>query len=163
MHPPVPASQISLDLNYDMILPIGIPTSIGAAGSERTSFYPVVESTAKAFGFAIQPDQQPMAGHYYRSDHFSFARVGIPAFSIEQGTLFEGQTPEWSKAQFEDYVAHHYHQPSDEYHDSMDFRGNAKLARFGFILGWEASSLPATVSWQPGDEFEAARKSSGSN
>ena len=112
MHPPVPAAQISLDLNYDMLLPVGIPTAIGAAGSERTSFYPVVESTAKAFGFTIQPDQQPMAGHYYRSDHFSFARVGIPAFSIEQGTLFEGQTPEWGKAQFEDYVAHHYHQAS---------------------------------------------------
>ena len=160
MHPPVPAAQISLDLNYDMLLPVGIPTAIGAAGSERTSFYPVVEATAKAFGFTIQPDQQPMAGHYYRSDHFSFARVGIPAFSIEQGTLFEGQTPEWGKAQFEDYVAHHYHQPSDEYHDSMDFRGNAKLARFGFILGWEASSLPSSVSWQAGDEFEAARKRS---
>jgi Zn-dependent M28 family amino/carboxypeptidase len=160
MHPPVPASQISLDLNYDMLLPVGIPTAIGAAGAERTSFYPVVESTAKDFGFAIQPDQQPMAGHYYRSDHFSFARVGIPAFSIEQGTLFEGQTPEWGNAQFEDYVAHHYHQPSDEYHESMDFHGNAKLARFGFILGWEASSLPSTVSWQPGDEFEAARKKS---
>ncbi len=161
MHPPVPASQISLDLNYDMLLPVGIPTAIGAAGSERTSFYPVVESTAKAFGFTIQPDQQPMAGHYYRSDHFSFARVGVPAFSIDQGTLFEGQTPDWGKAQSEDYVAHHYHQPSDEYHESMDFRGNAKLARFGFILGWEASSLPSSVSWQPGDEFEAARKKSG--
>ncbi len=163
MHPPVPAAQISLDLNYDMILPVGIPTAIGAAGSERTSFYPVVESTAKAFGFTIQPDQQPMAGHYYRSDHFSFARVGVPAFSIEQGTLFEDQTPEWGKAQSEDYVAHHYHQPSDEYHDSMDFRGNAKLARFGFILGWEASSLASAVSWQPGDEFEAARRKSGAN
>jgi len=161
MHPPVPASQISLDLNYDMLLPVGVPTAIGAAGSERTSFYPVVESTAKAFGFTIQPDQQPMAGHYYRSDHFSFARVGIPAFSIEQGTLFEGQTPEWGKAQFDDYVAHHYHQPSDEYHDGMDFRGNARLAQFGFILGWEASSLPASVGWQPGDEFGAARESSG--
>jgi Zn-dependent M28 family amino/carboxypeptidase len=161
MHPPVPASQISLDLNYDMLLPVGIPTAIGAAGSERTSFYPVVESTAKAFGFTIQPDQQPMAGHYYRSDHFSFARVGIPAFSIEQGTLFEGQTPEWGKAQVDDYTAHHYHQPSDEYHDTMDFRGNAKLARFGFILGWEASSLPAPVGWQPGDEFEATRKGTG--
>jgi Zn-dependent M28 family amino/carboxypeptidase len=160
MHPPVPAAQISLDLNYDMLLPVGIPTAIGAAGSERTSLYPVVESTAKAFGLTIQPDQQPMAGHYYRSDHFSFARVGIPAFSIDQGTLFEGQTPEWGVAQSEDYVAHHYHQPSDEYHDSMDFRGNAKLARFGFILGWEASSLLSSVSWQVGDEFEAARKRS---
>jgi Zn-dependent M28 family amino/carboxypeptidase len=163
MHPPVPASQISLDLNYDMLLPVGVPTAIGAAGSERTSFYPVVESTAKAFGFTIQPDQQPMAGHYYRSDHFSFARVGIPAFSVEQGTLFDGKTPEWGKAQFEDYVAHRYHQPADEYNDAMDFGGNAKLARFGFILGWEASSLPAAVSWQPGDEFEAARRKSGGN
>src|SRR5271163_682670 len=163
MHPPVPASQISLDLNYDMLLPLGIPTAIGASGAERTSFYPVVESTAKAFGFTIQPDQRPMEGSYYRSDHFSFARVGIPAFSIEQGTLFEGQTPEWGKAQFDDYVAHHYHQPSDEYHDSMDFRGNAKLSRFGFILGWEASALPAAISWQPGDEFEAGRKRSGGN
>jgi Zn-dependent M28 family amino/carboxypeptidase len=163
MHPPVPAAKISLDLNYDMLLPVGVPTAIGAAGSERTSFYPVVESTAKAFGFTIQPDQTPMAGHYYRSDHFSFARVGIPAFSIEQGTLFEGQTPEWGKSQFDDYVANHYHQPSDEYHDSMDFQGNAKLARFGFILGWQASSLPTTVGWQPGDEFEAARKHSRGN
>jgi Zn-dependent M28 family amino/carboxypeptidase len=160
MHPPVPAAQISLDLNYDMILPIGIPTAVGVAGSERTTFYPIVESTAKAFGFAIQPDPRPMAGSYYRSDHFSFARAGIPAFSVDQGTLFEGQTPEWGKAQMEDYEAHHYHQPSDEYHDSMDFRGNAKLARFGFILGWEASSMPAAVAWQPGDEFEAARKKS---
>ncbi len=163
MHPPVPAAQISLDLNYDMLLPVGTPTAIGAAGSERTSFYPMVQSTAKAFGFTIQPDQTPMAGHYYRSDHFSFARVGIPAFSIEQGTLFEGQTPEWGKAQFEDYVAHRYHQPADEYQPQMDFRGNAKLAQFGFILGWQASSLPAAVGWQPGDEFEAARKRSGGN
>ncbi|AXC11359.1 peptidase M28 [Acidisarcina polymorpha] len=163
MHPPVPASQISLDLNYDALLPVGIPTAIGAAGSERTSFYPVVESTAKAFGLTIQPDQQPLAGHYYRSDHFSFARVGVPAFSIEQGTLFEGQTPEWGKAQSDDYVAHRYHQPSDEYRDTMDFRGNAKLARFGFILGWEASSLPGEIQWQSGDEFEKIRKTTSGN
>jgi Zn-dependent M28 family amino/carboxypeptidase len=163
MHPPIPASQISLDLNFDMLLPVGIPTAIGAAGSERTTFYPEVESTAKAFGFTIQPDQQPMAGHYYRSDHFSFARVGIPAFSVEQGTLFEGRTPEWGKAQYEEYVAHRYHQPADEYKPEMDFRGDAKLAAFGFILGWQASSLASPVGWQPGDEFEGARKRSGGN
>ena len=80
-----------------------------------------------------------MAGHYYRSDHFSLARVGIPAFSVDQGDLFEGHTPEWGRAQAEDYTAHHYHQPSDEYRADWDFRGNAKLARFGFVLGWLAS------------------------
>jgi hypothetical protein len=60
----------------------------------------------------------------------------------------------------EDFVAHHYHQPSDEYRPDMDFRGDAKMAQFGFILGWEASSSPHEIGWQPGDEFEAARKKS---
>jgi Zn-dependent M28 family amino/carboxypeptidase len=160
MHPPVPASQIALDLNYDMLNPIGIPTATDVNGAERTTFYPEVEKTAKAFNLTIEPDQFPGAGHYYRSDHFSFARVGIPAFSIGQGTTFEGHTPEWGKEQMEDFVAHRYHQPSDEYSPSMDFRGNARMAQFGFMLGWEASSLPQTIGWQPGDEFGAARKKS---
>ena len=163
MHPPVPAAQISLDLNYDMLIPLGVPLSAEVSGAERTTFYPVVERTAKAFDLTLEPDKFPGAGHYYRSDHFSFARAGVPAFSVGQGTLFEGHDAAWGKAQAEDYVAHHYHQPSDEYHANMDFRGDAKMARFGLILGWEASSLPQTVGWQKGDEFEAARKKSQVN
>ena len=60
-------------------------------------------------------------------------------------------------------MAHHYHQPSDEYHADWDFRGNAKLARFGFVLGWLASEQPKPIEWQPGDEFEAPRKASEKN
>jgi Zn-dependent M28 family amino/carboxypeptidase len=163
MHPPVPAAQIALDLNYDMLMPMGVPLAAEVSGAERTTFYPVVEKTAKAFDLTLEPDKFPGAGHYYRSDHFSFARAGVPAFSVGQGTLFEGHDAAWGKAQAEDYVAHHYHQPSDEYHANMDFRGDAKMARFGLILGWEASSLPQTVGWQNGDEFEAARKKSQGN
>ena len=160
MHPPVPATQIALDLNYDMLNPIGTPTAAEVGGAERTTFYPEVEKTAKAFNLTIEADQTPGAGHYYRSDHFSFARVGVPAFSIGQGTTFEGHDAEWGKQQMEDFVAHHYHQPSDEYRPDMDFRGDAKMAQFGFILGWEASSSPHEIGWQPGDEFEVARKKS---
>ena len=87
-----------------------------------------------------------MAGHYYRSDHFSLARVGVPAFSVDQGELFEGHDEAWGHAQNEDYVAHHYHQPSDEYHADWDFSGNAKMARFGFVLGWLAASRPSRSS-----------------
>jgi Zn-dependent M28 family amino/carboxypeptidase len=160
MHPPVPAAGISLDLNFDMLNPIGVPLDAEVSGAERTDFYPVVEKTAKAFDLTIQPDQFPSAGHYYRSDHFSFARVGVPSFSVGQGTHFEGHDAAWGVAQMEDFTAHHYHQPSDEYKDAMDFRGDAKMARFGLILGWEASSLQRSVEWQKGDEFEAARKKS---
>jgi Zn-dependent M28 family amino/carboxypeptidase len=160
MHPPVPAAQIALDLNYDMLLPIGTPRSVSLDGAERIDFWPTVQTVAKAFDLALLPDPTPGAGHYYRSDHFSLARVGIPAFSVDQGELFEGHDEAWGHAQFEDYVKNHYHQPSDEYRADWDFRGNAKLARFGFVLGWLASEQPKTVEWLPGDEFEAARKAS---
>jgi Zn-dependent M28 family amino/carboxypeptidase len=160
MHPPIPAGQIALDLNYDMLLPIGVPRSVNLDGAERIDFWPTIQTVAKAFDLALLPDPAPGAGHYYRSDHFSLARVGIPAFSVDQGELFEGHTPEWGRQQAEDYVVHHYHQPSDEYRADWDFRGNAKLARFGFVLGWLASEKLKTVEWLPGDEFEAARKAS---
>ena len=158
-HPPVPAGQIALDLNYDMILPIGIPREINVNGAQRTSFYPVVQATAKRFGLAIVPDPRPEAGTYYRSDHFSLSRVGIPAFSIDPGTLYEGHDRAWGEAQEKDYIDHRYHNFGDNYTPEMDFRGNAKLARFGIELGWEAVSAPA-IHWNAGDEFEAARKAS---
>jgi Zn-dependent M28 family amino/carboxypeptidase len=160
MHPPVPAGQISLDLNYDMVLPVGIPLSANLGGAERIDFWPTVQKVAQDFDLKLLPDPTPGAGHYYRSDHFSLARVGIPAFSVDQGNLFEGHDVAWGHDQYEDYVAHHYHQPSDEYQADWDFNGNAKLARFGFVLGWLASEQPRPVEWNAGDEFEAARKKS---
>jgi Zn-dependent M28 family amino/carboxypeptidase len=160
MHPPIPAKDISLDLNYDALAPLGIPTAVEVSGAERTTFYPSVEKTAKSFNLTIQPDQFPGAGHYYRSDHFSMARVGVPSFSIGEGTLYEGHPASWGEDQAKEYTAKHYHQPSDEYDPNWDFRGLARMAQFGFILGWEASSAPATQSWQPGDEFLKARQES---
>jgi len=160
MHSPAPASEITLDLNYDMLLPIGVPRSVNLGGAKRIDFYPTVERVAKEFDLQLLPDPNPMAGHYYRSDHFSLARVGIPAFSVDQGELFEGHDEAWGHAQQEDYTAHHYHQPSDEYRADWDFRGNAKLARFGFVLGWIAGEQPHAIEWKAGDEFEAARKKS---
>jgi Zn-dependent M28 family amino/carboxypeptidase len=159
-HPPIPASHIAVDLNFDAIPPIGTPQSVSVAGAERTTFYPTVVKTAKAFGLEIQPDPEPGAGHYYRSDHFSLARAGVPAFSINTGSKFVGHPPEWGKAQAEDYTAKRYHAPADEYSPDMDFSSNALLAKFGFALGWQALAAPETVGWKPGDEFEAARKAS---
>jgi Zn-dependent M28 family amino/carboxypeptidase len=162
MHPPEPIRDLALDLNFDELLPIGIPTSTEVTGSERTSFYPVVEKTAAAFNLRIQPENAPMAGVYYRSDHFSLARVGVPAFSIDEGTLFADHPAEWGRQQKEEYDATRYHRPTDEYRADMDFRADARLAQFGFLLGWQALSSPP-VTWKAGDEFEAARKKSMSN
>ncbi len=162
-HLPIPAADISLDLNFDAVPPIGLPASVNVTGAERTTFYPTVEKTAAAFGYEIQRDPEPGAGHYYRSDHFSLARTGVPAFSINTAMKWVGHPPEWGKQQAEEYTAKHYHQPSDEYRADMDFSSNAALAQFGYALGWEALIAPQTVEWLSGDEFEARRLHSESD
>ena len=156
-HPPVPAGKIALDLNYDDVKPLGAAEEVEVSGAERTTFYPWVQATAKEFRLAIRPDARPEAGHFYRSDHFSLARVGIPSFSINEGMKFKGHDEAWGIAQDKEYTEKHYHQPSDEYRLDMDFTGDSAMARFGFALGWEAASLTKLIGWQKGDEFEAAR------
>jgi Zn-dependent M28 family amino/carboxypeptidase len=157
-HPPIPAKNISLDLNYDDIAPWGEPQQLVVTGAERTSVYPQVEKVAKEFAMEIQPDDKPEAGHYYRSDHFSLARVGVPAFSVNEGALFKGHELAWGEEKERDYVAHRYHQPSDQYRPDMDFTADAKVAKFGLVLGWEIANEPTLAGWQQGDEFEKARK-----
>lgn len=156
-HPPIPASQIALNLNFDSYAPLGRPESIKLLGAERLNFYPAVEKTAKAFGLRIEPDSRPLAGSYYRSDHFSMARVGVPAFSVSLGDKFVGQTREWGRERAREYNARHYHQPSDEYADDMDFSSSVDVARFGLALGWRALASESPIAWLPGDEFEATR------
>jgi len=156
-HPPVPAARVTLDLNYDDVPPLGAPEEVEVSGAERTTFYPTVQAMANEFRLIIRPDARPEAGHYYRSDHFSLARVGIPAFSINEGVKYKGHDAAWGIQQADEYTGKHYHQPSDEYHPDMDFTGDAAMARFGFALGWEAANAPRLVQWQKADEFEAAR------
>ena len=159
-HAPAPARNISLDLNFDDIQPLGEPQQLVVTGAERTTVYPAVQTVAREFDLAIQPDDHPEAGHYYRSDHFSMARVGVPAFSVNEGALFKGHDLAWGEEKERDYVAHRYHQPADQYRPEMDFTADAKLARFGVVLGWQVANQAELAGWQPGDEFEKARKSS---
>ena len=143
-----------------MILPIGKPQEINVNGAQRTSFYQQVQQTAKGFDLTIVPDPRPEAGSYYRSDHFSLSRVGIPAFSVEEGTLFEGHDHAWGEAKFKDFEEHDYHNFSDNYHPEWDFAGNAKLIRFGMEVGWNVINTTKPIVWNKGDEFEAARLAS---
>jgi Zn-dependent M28 family amino/carboxypeptidase len=157
-HLPIPPGKIALGLNFDDISPIGVPEEVETVGAERSTFFPILEATAKKFKLKIMPDSRPEAGHYYRSDHFSFARVGIPAFSVNQGVKFAGHPREWGEQQENEYNEKRYHQPTDEYKPEMIFTGNVKMARFGIALAWQAANMPARAEWKPGDEFEAARK-----
>ncbi len=159
-HPPVPAAQIALDINYDMLIPIGVQKEVNVNGAQRTTFYPAVQATAKRFGLAIVPDPNPSHGSYYRSDHFSLSRVGIPAFSVDAGSLYEGHDKAWGEAQEKAFNDNNYHNFSDNFDPTWDFTGDAKLVRFGMDLGWQVIHAPRMIEWNKGDEFEAARKAS---
>jgi len=156
-HLPIPANKISLGLNYDDVPPLGAPEEVEVVGAERTTFYPAIQAMAKIFRLAIRPDSQPEAGHYYRSDQFSLAQVGIPAFAINEGVKYKGHDVAWGQQQADEFTAKHYHQPSDEYRPWMDFTGDAVMARFGFAVGWEAATQQELISWQKGDEFAPPR------
>ena len=156
-HPVVAAGQTAVDLNYDALYPFGKTKDVSVTGAERTTLWPMVKKVAEQFDLTIEPDAEPGQGHYYRSDHFSLARVGIPAFSISQGSHYIGKPENFGKTIFEQYNVRHYHQPSDEYRDDWDFSGIAQMANFGLILGIEIANLPQLPTWNAGDEFLKAR------
>jgi Zn-dependent M28 family amino/carboxypeptidase len=160
-HPPIPIAQINLDLNFDEILPYGVGDQIRASGAQRTTFYPTLEATAKRFGYSIPAPRPDTGGGYYRSDHFSFAHSGVPAFSLGLGgnLKYTGSDPVRIKTLAANYGKNDYHNVSDNFHEEWDFSGNAALCRFGIDLGWQ-SMVTAPAEWNKGDEFEAARKAS---
>lgn len=156
-NPVVPAGRTALDINYDAIPEIGRVSDVTLNGVERTTFYPTALKVTKALGITIVPDQQPEQGHYYRSDHFSMGKVGIPAFSVDAGLTVAGKPAGYGKAKSDEYRQKHYHQPSDEIANDWDWSTAVEMAQLGYWLGWEAANAPSMPTWNPGDEFRAAR------
>ena len=154
-HPFFPAAKLAVNLNFDSFYPFGKMKDVNVHGAERTSVWPTVQEVARRFNLAIAPDPQPEQGHYYRSDHFSFARAGVPAFSIDGGVHFFSNDA--GLKLIEDYDEKRYHQPSDEYKDDWDFSGMEQMARFGFTLGHTIANQTGVTGWGKGDEFLPAR------
>ncbi|MEO8100480.1 MAG: M28 family peptidase [Acidobacteriota bacterium] len=160
-HPVIPAGKIAAGLNFDMFLPFGRAQDVTVNGAERTTIYPIVEQAAQRMGLKISPDARPSAGTYYRSDHFSFARVGIPSFSVDGGDDFVGKPAGFGKQAHAEFTEKRYHQPGDEYKDDWDFAGMEQYSQFGLLIGIDIANQDAMPTWKPGDEFLAARQASG--
>lgn len=158
-HPTYEPGAIAADINYDFANIWGRAADISFVGKEKSTLDQLVTKIAAVQGRQVLPDPMPDRGHYYRSDHFSFARIGVPAVSFGVGTAFPGRPEGWVKAQLEDYEEHRYHQPSDELGSDWNFDGMVEDARLGLWTGIAIANADAMPSWTPGDEFEAARKS----
>ena len=159
-HPTVPASKIIAALNMDIVPLFGRVRNLTVAGDNKSSLGPTLAELVKSEGIRISPDAHPEQGHFYRSDHFSFAKAGIPSVSISGGDDIAGHPAEWGLAQSDDYTAHRYHQPSDEYRPNFDLSGATQLAdivyRFGVALG-NTRTIP---TWNADAEFRAMRDAS---
>ncbi|MCI0611612.1 M28 family metallopeptidase, partial [bacterium] len=156
LHPSIPAKQTMINLNYDGISMLGEATDVVMTGADRTSIFPMVQEVTKAMNVSIVPEEHPEAGYYYRSDHFSMARVGVPAFSLDLGNSIVGKAADYGEKAYKEYNEKHYHQPSDEVDPNWDYSGAKELARLGVYIGWKVAEMQGTTGWRPGDEFEKA-------
>jgi Zn-dependent M28 family amino/carboxypeptidase len=159
--PIVPLGKTAINLNFDMILPLGVPESIVVTGSERTTAWPTVKSVAAKHHLEIEPDQRAHLGVFYRSDHFSMARAGVPAFSVAAGMKIKGKPVDFARKAVQEFNDKRYHSPQDEMQADWDFSGFVVLGRFAIDVARDIANAERLPTWNPGDEFLPAREKSG--
>jgi Zn-dependent M28 family amino/carboxypeptidase len=157
-HPPVPAGRIAANINYDGGNVLGRTRDLTEIGLGKSSLDSIVQAVAARQGRKLVGDQFPDRGFFYRSDQFSFAKVGVPAIHPEAGVDYAGRPANWGREQAEEYEQHRYHQPSDEFDPKWNYDGMIDDAQIGFFTGLVVADRTEMPTWNPGDEFEAARK-----
>ncbi|MGH9381184.1 MAG: M28 family metallopeptidase [Thermoanaerobaculia bacterium] len=158
LHPSIPPGKIAANINIDGANIWGRTRDITYIGHGKSSLDQVVEAFAGIQGRTVKPDQFPDRGFFYRSDQFNFAKIGVPAIYLDDGTDFPGRPEGWGREQIERWTEVHYHQPSDELTDDWNFDGMVEDTRLLFHIGAYLAATPEMPTWNPGDEFEAARQ-----
>ena len=156
-NPTFPPGKIAANLNYDGGNIWGHTHDVTYIGLGKSSIDTIVSGIAAEQGRVVKPDQFADRGYFYRSDQFSFAKIGVPAMYLDTGTDFVDRPPGWGKEQVDHYTDVNYHQPSDEYDDSWNFEGMISDAMLGFWAGLAIANADEMPQWNEGDEFEAAR------
>lgn len=156
-NPPVPPGRIAANINVDGINVRGRTKDLIVIGLGKSSLDSIITGLAKAQGRMVKPDQFPERGSFYRSDQFNFARKGVPAAYFSGGLDFIGKPEGWGRQQREQWVARHYHQPSDELTADWDLSGAEEDVRLFFLLGAYVARAPEMPRWNKGDEFEGPR------
>ncbi|MDQ3811242.1 MAG: M28 family peptidase, partial [Chloroflexota bacterium] len=156
-HPTVPIDKIVANINVDGGNLFGRTRDLRVLGADKSSLGPLLSRLVAREQMHLSPEEHPERGHFYRSDHFSFAKAGVPAISMGAGNEFIGRPKGWGVEQEEDYTAHRYHQPSDEYSADFDLSGAAQLAQIVLRLGLHLANTADRPSWNANAEFRRAR------
>ena len=156
-HPLFPLDKTAANINIDGGNFYGLTRDYGALGAERSNLWEVVNSVLKERKMSYLPDSHPEQGYFFRSDHFPFAKGGVPALSIRNGEDYVGKPKDWSKKFFEEYNSKNYHQPSDEYDPNWRFDGMVQSLDISLAIGLRVSNMPKLPAFNPNDEFARAQ------
>ena len=156
-YPTFEAGKIAANINIDSAQVYGKTADISFIGYGRSSIDSIARKVADFQSRSITGDQKPSAGYFYRSDHFSLAKIGVPSLNYKGGSQFKGTEISSIDVLQARYVAEIYHQPKDEIDANWRFDGLVEDAQFGFYAGWLIANQKGLPTWNAGDEFEASR------
>ena len=157
-HPLYPLANTAAEINMDGMDVWGKTSDITEIGQGESNLDDVVAAAAREQGRTVDPDPEPEKGLYYRSDHFSFAKVGVPAFDPDAGIHFLGKPADYGLKVREQYTAHDYHEPSDVIKSNWDMSGAAQDCQLYFLVGERVANAAKMPEWSKTSEFRAVRE-----
>ena len=157
-NPLYPLNKTLANINMDGFNQWGSTKDLVVIGLGNSTLDDVIQQEAAARSRTIMPDAEPEKGYFYRSDHFEFAKQGVPALYVDAGTEFIGKDEAFSKTKREEYTATDYHKPSDEIKPDWDLSGAVEDAQLMFQVGYRVSQRAAFPEWKPGTEFKQGSK-----
>ncbi|MBI4513147.1 MAG: M28 family peptidase [Gemmatimonadetes bacterium] len=158
-NPLIPLTRTAANINVDGGNLWGPTQDVISIGTDRSTLGAVVQEAGRAEGLRAAGDEFPEQGYFFRSDQFSFVRLGVPAAYIEHGYDYVDRPDGWGRERRKQYDDQDYHQPSDEYRPDFDYRGAVQQARVAFRVGYLVAQAPDLPDWLPGAEFKAIRDS----
>ena len=159
-NPVYPLAKTVAEINMDVLNSIGKTADISVTGAGQNDLEDILKETAQREGRYISFDTHPEAGGYYRSDHFSFAKVGVPALDAGAGKDVVGKGKAYGQQMGDEYTRLHYHRPSDEYNENINLDGAIADLQLLFAVGKQLAFSHTWPQWKTGSEFKALRDKS---
>jgi Zn-dependent M28 family amino/carboxypeptidase len=158
-YPVFPLEKTVAVMNMDGLNVFGPMKDVTVIGYGNSELDDYVLAAARRQRRKVRPDPEPEKGSFYRSDHFSFAREGVPALYLDSGIDHKKHGEEWTREQMDKYTAERYHKVSDEFDHAWDLSGAVDDLRLLFAIGHRLSRERAFPNWREGNEFRAIRDS----
>jgi Zn-dependent M28 family amino/carboxypeptidase len=155
--PLYPLEKTAANINLDGINQWGRTSDITVIGMGASDLDDYLRDAAASQNRTLVPDPESEKGFYYRSDHFNFAKVGVPALYTDSGVTYIGKDPGYSKTKREEYTNVDYHKPSDVVKPDWDLSGAVDDAKLLLTVGYNVANAAALPEWKPGNEFKARR------